>query len=181
MAGGSRGGQAPSSIHKCAGLSQNGHVNDAGLFLSSNVSEMSAYGYSMNSADKSRAILDHSSFLSMGKPPVGDNPNVVTSQPSHVFNGETFSADIFVNKKRGKTKKKKSTTSTISSNTSSSYSSSSGVESMTAGIPGECNAISDKDKSHDISATEDHSKETMYAVGQWLRFLQMDGYLQVMH
>ena len=177
MAGGGRGGQAPSSIHVGSIVSEHDHINDVSLFLNSNSSELLPYDYNVNSADHARFRHEVTTEKTAMQYQQNSDQKLVNSHLSKGFSDETSSGDIFANKNKGKTNKKSN--STLSSNTSSSYSSSSGVESMTAGITGECNTISDKDKGQEICSAIVHSKETMYAVGQWLRFLQMDSYLQV--
>ena len=189
MAGGVTGGQAPSSLHAgtCTSFSANDHLNEDDLFMHQNASDLLPYDFNSANAISNHTNIRNGEMASRAPQMqqqqkihqhITDHQNVATSHLSKGFSDETSStADIFTNKKRGKTKKKSN--STISSNTSSSYSSSSGVESMTAGITGEGNNSSDKDKSQETCSVVDTSKETMYAVGQWLRFLQMDIYLQV--
>ena len=188
MAGGVTGGQAPSSLHAATtnSLSANDHLNEDDLFMHSNASDLLPYDFSSANSVSNHTKKRNDEMTSQTplmqheqlQQHISDHQKLATSHISKGFSDETSSSVvIFANKKRGKTKKKSN--STISSNTSSSYSSSSGVESMTAGITGECNTMSDKDKAQETCSVIDTSKETMYAVGQWLRFLQMDTYLQV--
>ena len=189
MAGGVGGGQTPSSLYattaaETINVSANNHINEDDLFLHSNASDLLPCGFSVNT------VVDQSTRRNNGKmssqqsmhyqEEINDHQkkHVNNSYYSKGYSDDPSSIEIFENKKRGKTKKKSN--STISSNTSSSYSSSSGVESMTAGINGECNNMSDKDKIQETcSSVIDCSKEATYAVGQWLGFLQMENYLQV--
>ena len=174
MAGGSRGG-APSFLHTGSNMSANEHINDANSFLHSTETELIPYDCNVSSAEQARVSYGMTSVQTSVQYQLTSDKKLVAGHLSKDFSDDPSTGDFFTNKKRGKTKKKSS--STVSSNTSSSYSSSSGVESMTAGNTGECNTISDKDKCQNICSAIDHPKETMYAVGQWLRFLQMDNYL----
>ena len=162
-------------------MSSQNHISDGDLFLRSNDSDLIPYTYGIRTTDD-HDISAHNAMISQ-KADVWEqqdrtNSKLVTSNLPKEFTDEASSIDIFTNKRKGKTKKKSS--STISSNTSSSYSSSSGVESMTAGIAGDVNNMSDKNGGQGTCSMVDSSKETMYAVGQWLQFLQMGNYLQVM-
>ena len=181
MAGGGGGVQAPSFLDAITSFSATEHMNDLRLFLNSNGSGLSTYDSNINSDKHDIRIPHHhlNTFSAVTEDLQNEDNVLATSQqPSKGLKDET-PRNTFINNKKRSESKKKSTNSTISSNTSSSYSSSSGVESMTTGNPVESNAMSDKDKYHDAEAAAANSKETMYAVGQWLRFLQMDGYLQV--
>ena len=184
MAGGVGGRQALSSFHTGISVCTNDQLDKVDLFLHSNASDLLPYEFSnMSTTHEEKETYRQGNMTSQTSIKqqqniMSDQKLVTSSHLSKGFNEEMSTGDIFANKKRGKTKKKSN--STISSNTSSSYSSSSGVESMTAGITGESNNImSDKEKGQDTCPVIDSSKETMYAVGQWLRFLQMDNYLQV--
>ena len=166
-------------------MSSQNHISDGDLFLRSNGSDLIPYTYGIGTTDD-HDISAHNAMISQkadvwhrnDEQQDRTNSKLVTSNLPKEFTDEASSIDIFTNKRKGKTKKKSS--STISSNTSSSYSSSSGVESMTAGITGDVNNMSGKNGGQGTCSMVDSSKETMYAVGQWLQFLQMGNYLQVL-